>query len=94
MGIVGRALPELACQLQCLAVKLRRLVQHNPQRHQVLHEVRRNIHCQFASRHSPMKRVGHLEGHKMRYRQPDALPVPTLEDCLGHIGIFFFNQPL
>ena len=94
VGIVGRALSELACQLQCPAVKSRCLVQHDPQRHQVLHEFRCNIHCQFTSHRSPMKRVGYLKGHEMRCRQPDALPVPNLEDCVGHIGIFLFNQLL
>lgn len=94
MSIVGRALLELARQLQCLAVKLRCFVQHNPQRHQVLHEFHRNIYCQFASYHSPMKSVGYLKGHEMGCRQPDTLPVPNLEDGVGHIGILLFNQPL
>ena len=93
MGIVDRALPELACKYQCPAMKMRCLVQCNPQRHQVLHEICRNLYRQITSNHSTVKCICHLKGHKRGCGWLDTLINPKPGQGSGFIRVLFFHQP-
>ena len=90
MGVVGRILLELACELQRSDVKAWRLMQFEARIQQPCDHADTIADVQLSANYAPVESIGDLERHQVRGDAGYVLFNPEPEDGVGFARMLLF----